>query len=47
MHVRVAHSGGEERFLLEPRVTLAGHTGLSQQELTATEEVGLRHFSDN
>lgn len=47
MHVRVAHSGGEAKFLLEPGVTLAGHTGLSQQELTAAEDVVLRHFSDN
>lgn len=47
MHVRVAHSGGEAKSWLKPGVTLAGHSGLSQQELTAAEEVVLRHFSDN
>lgn len=44
MHVRVAHPGGEARFWLEPGVTLAGHTGLSQQELTATEEASSATF---
>ncbi len=44
MHVRVAHPGGEARFWLEPGVTLAGHTGLSQQELTAIEEASSATF---
>ncbi|WP_365955141.1 DUF4160 domain-containing protein [Zoogloea sp.] len=46
MHVHVAHPGGEAKFWLEPGVTLAGHTGLSPQELTAAAEVVLRDFSD-
>ncbi|MBK6653826.1 MAG: DUF4160 domain-containing protein [Zoogloea sp.] len=46
MHVHVAHPGGEAKFWLEPGVTLAGHTGLSPQELTAVAEVVLRDFSD-
>lgn len=46
MHVHVAHPGGEAKFWLEKGGTFAGHTGLSQQELTAAEEVVLRHFSD-
>jgi len=47
MHARVAHSGGEAKSWLEPGVTLAGHTGLSQKKQTAAEDVVLRHFSDN
>ncbi len=46
MHVHVAHPDGEAKFWLVPGVTLAGHTGLSQKELTAAEEVVLRHFQE-
>lgn len=46
MHVHVAHPDGEAKFWLEPGVTLAGHTGLSQKELGAAEEVVLRHLQE-
>jgi len=46
MHVHVAHPDGEAKFWLEPSIVLAGHTGLSQKELTAAEEVVRRHLQE-
>ncbi len=46
MHVHVAHPDGEAKFWLEPSVSLSSHTGLSQKELTAAEEVILRHLQE-
>lgn len=44
MYIHVAHPDGEAKFWLEPSVSLAGHTGLSPKELSAAEEVVLRHL---
>ena len=46
MHVHVAHPNGEAKFWLEPLVALATHTGLSQKELSAAEEVVRRHLQE-
>jgi ribosomal protein L16/L10AE len=46
MHVHVSHPDGEAKFWLEPSVALARHTGLSQKELAAAEEVVLRHLQE-
>lgn len=46
MHVHVAHPDGEAKFWLEPSVAMACHTGLSQKELAAAEEVVRRHLQE-
>ena len=46
MHVHVAHPDGEAKFWLEPGVTLGRHTGLSQKDLAAAEEVVHHHLQE-
>lgn len=46
MHIHVAHPDGEAKFWLEPSVSLAVHTGLSAKELSAAEEIILRHLQE-
>ena len=46
VHVHVAHPDREATFRLQPGVTLAGHTGLSQQALAATKEVVLGRLEE-
>ena len=42
----VAHPDGEAKFWLEPGVTLGRHTGLSQKDLAAAEEVVHHHLQE-
>lgn len=46
VHVHVAHPDGEAMFWLEPEVSLASHTGLTQKELAAAEEIVRRHLQE-
>lgn len=46
MHVHVAHPDGEAKFWLEPSVALACHVGLTPKELSAAEEIILRHLQE-
>ena len=46
MHVHVAHSDGEAKFWLTPRVELATQTGLSAGQLRDAERVVNRHFQE-
>lgn len=46
VHVHVAHPDGEAKFWLEPEVILANHTGLTQKELAAAEEIVRRHLQE-
>ena len=44
--MHVAHPDGETKFWLEPEVSLAGHTGLSNSELLEAERVVTRHLEE-
>lgn len=46
MHIHVAHTDGEAKFWLEPKVELAMNQGLSKQQLNDASSLVLDHYEE-
>jgi len=46
MHVHVAHTDGEAKFWLEPRIELAMNQGLSNKQLNEASSLAQDHYEE-
>ena len=46
MHVHVAHTDGEAKFWLEPKIELAMNQGLSNKQINEASSLVLDHYEE-